>query len=302
MMTSRRNFIKNIALGAAAGSLVLPSCNLSGKDVTITILHTNDVHSHIDPFPEDHNKYPGQGGYARRSALIKQIRKSEVHVLLLDSGDIFQGTPYFNLYKGELDIKLMNLMQYDASTLGNHEFDNGADELAAQLKKAEFPFINSNYSFENSVLKDIIQPFKIIEKGGVKIGIIGLGIELSGLVDPGNFKGIKYNDPVEYGDKLAGYLKNQEGCDYIIALSHLGYKYDSVKVSDYLLARNTAYIDLILGGHTHTFLNEPVVVKNLLGKDVVINQTGWGGVKLGRIDIVFSSDKSDHRLAYHTQL
>ncbi len=301
-MTSRRNFLKNIALGAAAGTLVLPSCKLSDKEVTITILHTNDVHSHIDPFPKDHSKYPNQGGFARRSALIKQIRNNEDHVLLLDSGDIFQGTPYFNFYKGELDIKLMNMMQYDASTIGNHEFDNGVEELAKQLKKAEFPFINSNYGLENSILKDLTQPYKIIEKGGVKIGIIGLGIELHGLVDPSKYKDIQYNDPIEVGDKVAGYLKNEEGCDYVIALSHLGYNYDSDKVCDLDVAKNTEFIDLILGGHTHTFLDEPTIVKNKTGKDVVINQTGWAGVKLGRIDIVFSSDKNTQRLAYHKQL
>ncbi len=301
-MTSRRSFIKNIALGAAAGSLVLPSCKLQRGDVKVTILHTNDVHSHIEPFPKDHSKYPNQGGFARRSALIKQVRANEEHVLLLDSGDIFQGTPYFNFYKGELDIKLMNLMKYDASTIGNHEFDNGVEELAKQLRKAEFTFLNSNYNLENSILKDLTKPFKVFRKGGIKIGIIGLGIELHGLVDPSKYSDIQYNDPIKYGDTMAGYLKNQEGCDYVIALSHLGYSYEGDKVSDVVLAKNTENIDLILGGHTHTFLDEPTVLKNKAGKDVVINQTGWAGVKLGRLDIVFSSDKSDKRLAYHAQL
>ena len=290
-MTSRRNFIKNIALGAAAGTLVLPSCKAKGGDVKITILHTNDVHSHIDAFPADHSKYPNQGGFARRLALIKQIRKSEEHVLLLDSGDIFQGTPYFNFYKGELDIKLMNLMDYDASTIGNHEFDNGVEELAKQIDKAEFPFLNCNYGLENSILNKKTKPYKIVEKGNVKVGIIGLGIELHGLVDPSKCENIPYKCPIECGDKVAGYLKKLEGCDYVIALSHLGYSYSNDKVSDIVVAKNTENINLILGGHTHTFLDEPTVVVNKIGKDVVINQTGWAGIKLGRLDIVFGNDK-----------
>ncbi len=301
-MNSRRNFIKNMALGAAAGTLILPSCKVNSKDVKLTILHTNDVHSHIDPFPINHSSYPNQGGFARRSALIKQVRRTEEHVLLLDSGDIFQGTPYFNFYKGELDIKLMNKMGYDVGTIGNHEFDNGAEELANQISKADFPFVNCNYDLENSVLKSLTQPYKIINKGNVKIGIIGLGIELHGLVDPSKCGDIKYNCPIDYGDKVAGYLKTQKNCDYIIALSHLGYTYKNDKVSDLELAKNTEYIDLILGGHTHTFLDKPTVVDNKIGKEVLINQTGWAGIKLGRIDILFGEDKKDQRLAYHAQL
>ena len=301
-MNSRRNFIKNIALGAAAGSLVLPSCKVKGGDTKITILHTNDVHSHIDPFPEDHSSYPNQGGFARRSALIKQVRRNEEHVLVLDSGDIFQGTPYFNFYKGELDIKLMNAMSYDVATIGNHEFDNGVEELAKQIKIAEFPFVNCNYDLEQSILKPLMQPYKIIQKGAVKIGIIGLGIELHGLVDPNKCGDIKYNCPIKSGDLLAGYLKDKENCDYVIALSHLGYQYKGDKVDDIELAKNTEHINLILGGHTHTFLDQPTLVTNKNGKEVVINQTGWAGVNLGRLDIVFGADKKDQRLANYSQL
>ncbi len=301
-MNSRRHFLKTLAAGATASYISLPSCISKNGPTKITILHTNDVHSQIDPFPENHAKYPGQGGYARRAALIKQVRKTEEHVLLLDSGDIFQGTPYFNFYKGELEIKLMNDMAYDASTIGNHEFDNGITELAKQMKKAEFPFVVSNYNLEKTNLSGLTQPYKIIQKGAIKIGIIGLCIDLNGLASPKNCISVDYLDPIAEGDKIAAHLKNNEHCDYVIALSHLGYHYKNDKVSDIVVGKNTQNIDLILGGHTHTFLEEPTCIKNKLNKNVYINQTGWGGIKLGRIDILFDQKNQANKMAYCSQL
>lgn len=303
MNNDRRQFLKTMAVGSAVGAIGLPGCNLLNKgDATLTILHTNDIHSHIDPFPDNDGRYAGKGGFARRFALIKQVRQSNTNVLLLDSGDIFQGTPYFNFYGGELEIKLMGDMQYDASTIGNHEFDNGSKHLAEQIKKAKFPFINSNYSFNNSPLDGLISPYKIFKKGHLKIGVIGLGIELNGLVTPKNYQGTTYLDAVTEGDKTAELLKKAEKCDLVIALSHLGYQYKNDKVSDITVAKNSAYIDVILGGHTHTFMDEPTIVNNKINKRVIINQTGWGGINLGRMDFVFTNEKQDVKLVAHTLL
>ncbi len=292
MNNSRRSFIRNITLGTAAAYITLPSCKTGLTSTRLTILHTNDVHSHIDPFPANNSLYPNQGGYARRAALVKQIRKEEKNVLVLDSGDIFQGTPYFNFYKGALDIHLMNMIKYDASTIGNHEFDNGVEALCTQLKKAEFSFINTNYNLKESPLGSIITPYKIFEKGPLKIGIVGLGIELEGLVNRVQYGNIKYNDPITTGDDTAKKLKEEMNCDLVIALSHLGYEYKTDKVSDITVAQNTKYIDVILGGHTHTFLKTPTVITNKANKKVWINQTGWAGVKLGRLDISFTEGYS----------
>jgi len=301
MQHTRRNFIKNLSLATAAGCLVLQGCKKNNSSQKITILHTNDVHSHIDPFPLNHAKYPGMGGYARRAALVKKIRREEKYVVLLDSGDIFQGTPYFNFYKGELDIKLMNQMNYDAATIGNHEFDNGVEELAIQLEKANFKVVNCNYSLDQSPLKNLITPYTIIKKGAIKLGIIGLGVELKGLVNPNHYGAIQYVDPIKSGDKTAKQLKTELDCDYVIALSHLGYQYQYEKVCDLDVAKNTEYIDMILGGHTHTYLEKPTIITNLKNQDVIINQTGWGGINLGRIDITFSKDKKAS-MSNHAQL
>ncbi len=292
MNNSRRSFIRNITLGTAAAYITLPSCKPDISSNRLTILHTNDVHSHIDPFPADHSLYPNQGGYARRAALVKQIRREEKNVLVLDSGDIFQGTPYFNFYKGALDIHLMNMIKYDASTIGNHEFDNGVEALCTQIDKADFSFINTNYNLKESPLNSFITPYKIFEKGPLKIGIIGLGIELEGLVNKVQYGNIKYNDPITTGDNTAKKLKEEMNCDLVIALSHLGYEYKTDKVSDITVAQNTKHIDVILGGHTHTFLKTPTFITNKANKKVLINQTGWAGVKLGRIDIAFNADES----------
>ncbi len=289
-MTTRRDFLKITALGSIAGSLLTSCGSISRSKKKLTILHTNDVHSHIEPFPANHKDFPNIGGYARRSALIKQIRKQEENVVLLDCGDIFQGTPYFNFYKGSLDISLMGKMKYDAATLGNHEFDNGIDELSNQISKADFSFINSNYTLKNTPLENLISPYKIITKGSVKIGIIGAGIQLEGLVNKQMYGNIIYNDPTEICSQIATKLKTEEQCDIVICLSHLGYEYESDKISDIVLAKKSENIDIILGGHTHTFMDKPTLIKNKNNKTVVVNQAGWGGVKLGRIDITLNED------------
>jgi len=288
-MADRREFIKGIFGGIAlAGLSSLPIDLFAKEDMTrLTILHTNDVHSRIDPFPPNDPKYPNMGGVARRAALIKKIRSTEKNVLLLDAGDIFQGTPYFNLYGGELEFKLMSEMGYDASTLGNHDFDNGIDGLVKQMPNMNFPFLNANYSFKDTLLENKVNEYKIFRRGNLQIGVFGIGIELRGLVDPKLTGNILYNDPLVNANRISTLLKNEEKCDLVICLSHLGYKYNDKKVSDSVLAKESSNIDLIIGGHTHTFLDEPTLINNKDGKEVLIAQVGWAGIKLGRIDYYF---------------
>ena len=205
----RRDFIQKTAASSALLGLtnVTLSSFTSFETKKITILHTNDVHSHIDPFPADHPRNANMGGAARRAALIESIRKEEANVLLLDAGDIFQGTPYFNYYGGELEFKLMSMMHYDLATMGNHDFDNGIEGFYAQLPHAKFEFVSANYDFKNTMLNDIVKPYKIFKKGGLKIGVFGLGIELDGLVDKKMYKETVYNDPVEIAQDMASILK-----------------------------------------------------------------------------------------------
>ncbi|AEW86243.1 metallophosphatase [Flavobacterium columnare] len=293
----RRDFLKNTVASSALlglGGLSLSSFNTAGSLRKLTILHTNDTHSQIDPFPEGHPKNPNLGGVARRAALISQIRKEEDNVLLLDAGDIFQGTPYFNYYGGEIEFKVMSMMKYDLATIGNHDFDNGITGLYGQLPNASFEFVCANYDFKNTILDTHIKPYKIFEKAGIKIGIFGLGVELYGLVDPRYYKETKYLDPVEIANDITKKLKEVEKCDLIICLSHLGFEYknEPERISDINLAKKTKNIDLIIGGHTHTFLDKPVIERNLDDKEVLINQVGAYGINLGRIDFYIDDQKN----------
>ena len=290
---NRKNFIKNSIYGSAAVGLALNNFGCSSHK-NITILHTNDVHSHIEPFSKDHSEFPNKGGFERRATLISEIRRKNPNTLLFDAGDIFQGTPYFNFYGGEIEFKLMSMLGYDAITIGNHDFDNGIDGLDKQLPYAKFDIISSNYDFKNTILESKISDYKIYNKSGIKIGVFGLGIELEGLVSKDLYKETKYLDPNEIANDTAKKLKETENCDLVICLSHLGYKYEKLpnKVSDLNLAKSTSNIDLIIGGHTHTFMNKPVVVKNNVGNDVLINQVGCFGLYLGRIDFSFDSDNN----------
>lgn len=300
----RRDFIKTATL--AGGALSFPSLSFAShilhSDKKITIVHTNDQHSRIDPFPATYTKNPNQGGFARRATLIDAIRKQEPHVLLLDSGDVFQGTPYFNFFGGELEFKLMSTMGYEASTMGNHEFDNGLEGFKKQLPHAKFDFLCSNYDFSNTLLEGLTKDYKIIKKGGIKIGLFGLGVELAGLVEKKNYLETKYLDPIEIAQDRARMLKKEKRCDLVICLSHIGYKYPNFpdKICDVKLCQQTSNIDLILGGHTHTFFKEPEKYLNKEGKVVLLNQVGWAGLLLGRIDFLFTQDNTLKEIAYQT--
>lgn len=293
-MLNRRSFIKKATTGGAlaiAGSF--PFEALAGEHAKkLTILHTNDVHSRLEAFPMDGGKFEGQGGVAARAALIAQIRRERENIILLDAGDIFQGTPYFNMYKGEPEIKALSMMGYDAVTMGNHDFDAGVEGFANQLPHAKFPVLTANYDFTNTPLEGKTQPHTILQKGGIKVGIFGLGVELDGLVSSNYYGNTKYNDPIPVARRLSEQLKKQEKCDMVICLSHLGYEYDNNKVSDKVIAKETEHIDLIIGGHTHTFLDVPTPIKNQKGREIWINQVGWAGLRLGHIDYEFGARKT----------
>ncbi len=283
----RRNFIQNIVLGTGT-LLVSPSLfsqeNLKRKK-HLVILHTNDTHSTIEPFPSKHSKFPNMGGVSKRHTILQKIRSEEEHVLLLDAGDIFQGTPYFNTFNGELEMKLMSLLEYDAATMGNHDFDIGLEGFLNAQQFANFPFLCANYDFSETILSGKTKAYHIFHKAGIKIGVFGIGVALKGLVPMDKCGNTRYLDPISTANKIASELKSQS-CDLVICLSHLGFEYENKNInSDRKLAAETQNIDIILGGHTHTFFDKPLVLKNSKNKDVLVNQVGWGGVYLGRIDI-----------------
>jgi len=298
---NRRKFLKQSALtgGALAAAAFLPSDANAAVSRNLTILHTNDVHSRLDPFPMDGSRNQGLGGVAARAALINEIRSENGQVLLLDAGDIFQGTPYFNVYKGEPEIKAMSMMGYDAATMGNHDFDGGIENFATQLQHASFPVLICNYDFTGTAMESKFQPYKIFQKGDLKIGVLGVGIELRGLVPENLYGKTVYLNPIAAANQTAEMLR-KKGCHMIICLSHLGDKYDDDKISDEILAKESFDIDLIIGGHTHRFFAEPRKYRNRKGGEVVVNQVGWAGIQLGRLDYRFSSFSGKNLANAHT--
>jgi 5'-nucleotidase len=289
----RRKFIKNTAAASllTMGGLSLPSFT-GKKQKHITILHTNDTHSQVEPFDLGHYRHPNKGGVARRATLIESIRQENPNTLLLDAGDIFQGTPYFNYFGGELEFKLMSMLKYDVATIGNHDFDNGIDGLYKQFPHAKFDFVSANYDFTNTVLDSHVKSYRILQRDGIKIGIFGLGVALKGLVDKKLYKETNYLDPIEISQDMSRILKEEQQCDLVICLSHLGYYYrrNPSRISDLNLAKATKNIDLIIGGHTHTFLPKPTIVKNIDDENMLVNQVGAYGVNLGRVDFYFDEE------------
>ena len=291
----RKTFIRRLSaagLGVTlAGSTPLLSYAGRGNRL-LTILHTNDTHARIAPFPLSSPRYGGLGGIARRASLVKTIRAENPNTLLLDAGDVFQGTPYFNFYKGTLDFQLMSQMGYDAMTLGNHEFDNAVSGFLDVAGEAKFPFVCANYNFGKTGMADLVQDYIIKDIDGIRVGIFGLGIDFKRLVAPTMHQGVKYIDPVRIGQFQADRLRVLYKCDYVICLSHLGYNYqDADRVSDQVIAQKVSGIDLIIGGHTHTFLDAPERVKKEDGSVTMISQVGFAGIMLGRIDVEFDRQK-----------
>ncbi|HEX8649595.1 MAG TPA: metallophosphatase [Pyrinomonadaceae bacterium] len=304
MITRRRFLAHSAACGAAsialapagllaaAGSplskaaLTAPLIEPKAGETLITILHTNDQHSQIDPLPANDPTYGGKGGVARRATLVKRIRTENANTLLVDAGDVFQGTPYFNLYRGEVEYKAMSAVGYDAATIGNHDFDNGVEALAAAMKFANFDFVSANYDVRGTAIEKRVKPYVVRQLAGVRVGIFGLGIKLEGLNPPESFKGVTYMDPVRMARGSVRVLREREGCAMVICLSHLGYypKPDKDEIGDTQVVAQVDGIDFIASGHTHTFMKTPVVARQPSGNNTVIFQVGKSGIYLGRVD------------------
>lgn len=288
----RRRFLKTFAAGAL-GSTLMPLEALAADEIRLVILHTNDTHSRIDPFPVDGGRNSGLGGVARRASLIKRIRASQPNVLLLDSGDIFQGTPYFNFYHGEIEFKTMSAMGYDVATIGNHDFDLGVDGFVNMQPHASWEWVSSNYDVANSGMAPFVKPYTIREIGGVRVGILGVGVDFDRLVLASLHEGVTYSDPVIAARRSATELREM-GCEVVICLSHLGHRSRGDRPSDTAVGAEVPEIDIVLGGHSHTFLDEPEVFDTPSGFTLV-NQVGFAGIRLGRIDLVLSRDGQTRR-------
>jgi 5'-nucleotidase len=262
-------------------------------ETLISILHTNDQHSQIDPLPATDRNYGGKGGVARRATLVKRIRAENPNTLLVDAGDVFQGTPYFNLYRGEVEYKSMTAIGYDVGTLGNHDFDNGVEALAEAMKFARFDFVSANYDVRGTAIEARVKPYVVRQVGGIRVGIFGLGIKLEGLNPPESFKGIKYLDPVRMARGSVRVLREREGCTMVICLSHLGYypKPQGDEIGDTQVVAEVDGIDFIASGHTHTFMKQPVLAKQPSGKNTVIFQVGKSGIYVGRVDFTVKANK-----------
>lgn len=283
----RRHFLKTLGIGASAAMAGIPLMALRDAGVRrVRILHTNDTHSRIDPFPGNDPRYPAMGGYARRASMIRAYREEDPGLVLLDAGDIFQGTPYYNLYGGEPELRLMSKMGYDAAAFGNHEFDNGLEGFAAVRPFAAFPFLAANYDFSQTVLADKVESHMLLNRNGLKIGIYGLGIKPSGLVGRSLYGDTKYIDPIEVAREQEQVLHSRHRCDLIICLSHLGYEYRDDRIGDTMVASHTKHTDIIIGGHTHRLLDPPATAINENGQTVYIGQAGSGGVHMGCMDVM----------------
>src|SRR2546422_2504122 len=308
-MITRRKFLKTSLAGGAAiafpqsavqffstpiwSALSAPLLEPEAGETLITILHTNDTHSQIDPLPDNDKQYPGKGGVARRATLVKRVRKENPNTLLIDAGDVFQGTPYFNFYKGEVEYKSMSIIGYDVGTLGNHDFDNGVDALAAAMKFANFDFVSSNYDVTGTPLQSRVKPYVVRVLGGVRVGLFGLGISPDNLITPENFKGVKYFDPVKVSQGVVKVLRERERCTLVVAMSHLGY-YPNAKegeIGDTQVASQVDGIDFIASGHTHTFMMQPVITKQPSGGNTIIFQVGKSGIYVGRVDMKLRDGK-----------
>ena len=270
--------------------LIIPFL-LTAQEKSLVILHFNDVHSRIEPLPLNDSRNPDKGGAVRQETYIRDVRKETKNVFVFHSGDMVQGTPYFTLFGGEVEIAIANRMKTDASCLGNHEFDNGTDFLAKMIRRAAFPYITTNLDFTGTPIEGLTKKYLIMKRGGLKIGIIGLTINPEGLVAKKNYVGITYLDPLESANRTAAFLKKEKKCDLVICLSHLGYYPAEDQWGDITLAKNSRNIDIILGGHSHTFLQQPDRQTNLDGKEVIIHQTGAYGINIGRLDIVMEKVK-----------
>lgn len=289
-MINRRTFlVASAAFSATVVGFPRELFEASAAETVITILHTNDTHSQIDPLPSN-DRNAGKGGVARRATLVKRIRKENPNTLLIDAGDVLQGTPYFNFYKGEVEYKAMSAIGYDAGTLGNHEFDNGVEALAAALKFANFDVVSANYDVKGTVLEGRVKRYVVKTLGGIRVGLFGLGVSPVALITPANFKGVTYIDPVIAARDVVKKLREEERCALVVGMSHLGY-FENGQRGDSLVAAQVDGIDFIASGHTHTFMQQPVTQTQPCGAKTLIFQVGKSGIYVGRVDFTFRSGK-----------
>ncbi len=261
---------------------------VQAKGKRLVILHTNDTHSCIFPLNPHlaDTMLAGRGGFIRRAEMVRRERSKHPDMLLFDSGDFSQGSPYYTLYKGDVEVGLMNLMRYDAATIGNHEFDFGVENMARLFKKADFPIVCANYDFTGTALEGVVKPYVVLKRGGLRIGVFGLSPQLDGLVMAKTCAGVKYNDPVKAANDVAKLLKEREKCDIVVCLSHLGW--DIIGIDDTELMRQTRNIDIVLGGHSHSYFNALEYEENIDGKPVPNDQNGKHGIYVGKITVDFS--------------
>ena len=301
-MTSRREFLRASMLTGLSLSLPrvtspfsratnystlwAPLLRPNPRETLITVLHTNDTHSQIDPILENDKTYAGKGGVARRATLVKRIRNENPNTLLIDAGDVLQGTPYFNFFKGEVEYKAMSMIGYDAGTLGNHEFDNGVESLSKALQFANFDIVSTNYDVRGTLLENKVKTHVVKQVGGVRVGLFGMGVSPEGLITPDNFKPVKYLDPVRMARGVVKLLREQERCQLVFGMSHLGYFPNPKEndIGDTQVAAQVDGIDFIASGHTHTFMKAPVLQKTPNGGNTVIFQVGRSGIYVGRVD------------------
>src|SRR5215213_770194 len=289
-MINRRTFLTtSAAFAATLAAFPRDLLNASVADTVITILHTNDTHSQIDPLPAN-DRNAGKGGVARRATLVKRVRKENPNTLLIDAGDVLQGTPYFNFYKGEVEYKAMSAIGYDVGTLGNHEFDNGVEALAAALKFANFDIVSANYDVRGTVLEQRVRRYVVKTLGGIRIGLFGLGVSPVALITPDNFKGVTYIDPVVAAREVVKKLREEERCALVVCMSHLGYNEDNQRGDSFVVSQVDG-IDFIASGHTHTFMKEPITATQPCGAKTTIFQVGKSGIYVGRVDFTFRNGK-----------
>jgi 5'-nucleotidase len=307
-MTTRRDFLGasiaaglSLSLPRGLGSFYsttraavwAPLLEPKTGETLITVLHTNDTHSQIDPILDNDKTYPGKGGVARRATLVKRVRKENPNTLLIDAGDVLQGTPYFNFYKGEVEYKAMSLIGYDAGTIGNHEFDNGVEALAKAYQFANFDIVSTNYDVRGSALEGRVKPYLVKTVGGIRVGLFGMGIRPEGLITPDNFKPLQYLDPIKTVGDATKILREQERCSLVLGMSHLGYYAEPKRneIGDSQVAAQVDGIDFIASGHTHTFMEKPVLQQSPSGKDTIIFQVGRSGIFVGRVDFTLRNGK-----------